>query len=208
MDKSFAEALDFRHACKVFDENKKISDEDMRFILDAGRKSPSSFGMEAWKFLVITNDELKEKMKLLCWNQPQISTCSHLVVVLALIDALKPSSGEPKRKFLRRGLDEEKTTLYLQRYGAYIEALDSDENIYNYSNLQCYIAATNMMTAAAVKSIDSCPIGGFEKQKVEDLLGLKPQKMQVSLVLPFGYRLNEQNKQLRESFEDIVEFIK
>ena len=59
MENNFTKAMNFRHACKVFDDTKKISDEDMKFILEAGRKSPSSFGMEGWKFLVITNDELK-----------------------------------------------------------------------------------------------------------------------------------------------------
>jgi len=56
MEKSFNEAMDFRHACKVFDENKKISERDIIDILEAGRKSPSSFGMEPWKFLVIKSN--------------------------------------------------------------------------------------------------------------------------------------------------------
>ncbi len=59
----FLKIMDFRHACKLFDETKKISDEDMHYILEVARKSPSSFGMEAWKFLVITNDELREKLR-------------------------------------------------------------------------------------------------------------------------------------------------
>jgi len=62
MEKTFEESLGFRHACKVFDDTKKISDEDIRYILDAGRRAPSSVGMEAWKFLVITNEELKAKL--------------------------------------------------------------------------------------------------------------------------------------------------
>ena len=68
MEKTFMEAMDFRHACKIFDETKKVSCEDMNYILEAGRKSPSSFGMEPWKFLVITNEDLKEKLKPVCWN--------------------------------------------------------------------------------------------------------------------------------------------
>ena len=63
MENNFTKAMDFRHACKVFDETKKISDEDMNFILEAGRKSPSSFGMEGWKFLVNTNEELMAKLQ-------------------------------------------------------------------------------------------------------------------------------------------------
>lgn len=85
--------MNFRHACKIFDENQKISDENMHHVLEVGRKSQSSFCMEAWKFLVITNEALKEKLRPFCWNQPQITTCSHLVVVLAGIESLKVESG-------------------------------------------------------------------------------------------------------------------
>ena len=63
MKNDFTHAMDFRHACKIFDETKKISDDEIHYILEAGRKSPSSFGMEAWKFLVITNEELKAKLR-------------------------------------------------------------------------------------------------------------------------------------------------
>ena len=116
MDKTFMEAMDFRHACKIFDETKKISDEDMNFILEVGRKSPSSFGMEPWKFLVITNEELKAKLRPFCWDQPQITTCSHLVVILAAIENVKPESGIPRKKFARREMPEEKYDFYLNLY--------------------------------------------------------------------------------------------
>jgi len=72
-----------RHACKLFDDKKKIPKEDFDFLLEIGRLSPSSFGMEHWKFLVITSQDLKEKLRPVCWNQPQITTCSHLVAYLA-----------------------------------------------------------------------------------------------------------------------------
>ncbi len=209
MEKMFMEAMDFRHACKVFDESKKIRDEDMKYILEAGRKSPSSFGMEPWKFLVITNGELKEKLKPYCWNQPQVTTCSHLVIVLAAIDGVKPSSGIPRAKFGRREMPEEKYNFYLDLYVKHLsQTLSSDENIYAWTSKQTYLAVANMMTAGAVKGIDSCPIEGFEKDKVEEVLGLDTSKYQLSLVLPFGYRINPQSKQLREPIENIVEFIK
>ena len=116
MEKTFMEAMDFRHACKVFDETKKITDEDMNYILEVGRKSPSSFGMEGWKFLVITNEELKAKIRPVCWNQVQVTSCSHLVIILAAIDAVKPSSGEVERKFKRREMPQDKLDFYLGLY--------------------------------------------------------------------------------------------
>ena len=209
MENNFTKALNFRHACKVFDDTKKISDEDIKFILESARKSPSSFGMEGWKFLVITNEELKTKLRPFCWDQPQITTCSHLVMVLTNIESVKPSSGQPEARFKRREMSQEKLDFYLNLYATHLEkTLSSDENIYNWTSKQSYIAAGNMMTAAAYIGIDSCPIEGFEKEKVEEVLGLDTTKNQLALVLPFGYRINEQSKQQRLPFNEVVEFIK
>jgi len=208
MQNEFMKAMDFRHACKVFDENKKISDEEIHYILETAHKSPSSFGMEAWKFLVITNEELKAKLRPVCWDQVQITSCSHLVIVLAGIDSVKVESGIPKQRFERRDIPKEQLDFYLDLYANHLShTLSSDENIYSWTARQTFIAAGNMMTAAAFIGIDSCPVEGLEKEKVEEILNIDTSKYQLSLVLPFGYRLNEQSTQLREPFEDIVEFI-
>ncbi len=209
MKKEFMQAMDFRHACKIFDENKKISDEDIRYILEAGRKSPSSFGMEPWKFLVITNEELKAKIRPACWNQVQVTSCSHLVIILAAIESVRVESGVPQKRFKRREMSQEQFDFYMKLYSDHLkETLSSDKNTYCWTARQTYIAAANMMTAAASLGIDSCPIEGFEKDKVEETLDLDISQYQLSLVLPFGYRLNEQSTQLRLAYDEVVEFIK
>lgn len=209
MSKTFEEAMDFRHACKIFDESKKISDEDIKYILETGRKSPSSFGMEAWKFLVITNEELKAKIRAACWNQVQITSCSHLVIVLAGIYSVKIESGEPEKRFKRREMPQEQLEFYMKLYSDHLkETLSSDKNIYAWTSKQTYIAVGNMMIAAAILGIDSCPIEGFEKENVEEILSLDISQYQLSLVLPFGYRINEQSSQLRLGYDEVVEFIK
>ena len=81
---NYLEILKFRHACKVFDESKKISAGEFDFILEAGRLSPSSTGLEQWDFLVVQNEELRQKIREASWNQVQITSCSHLVVILAI----------------------------------------------------------------------------------------------------------------------------
>jgi len=206
--KTFEESLNFRHACKIFDENKKISAEDMKYILEAGRKSPSSFGMEAWKFLVITNQELKAKLRPACWDQVQITSCSHLVVVLAGIESVKVESGIPEKRFRRRAMPQEQLDFYLSLYAKHLEeTLSSDENIYAWTSKQSYIAAANMMSAAATVEIDSCPIEGFSKPAVEEILELDTSKYQVAMLLPFGYRINPQSEQLRLDYDEVVEFI-
>ncbi len=209
MKKTFEEAMDFRHACKLFDDTKTVSDEDMRFILEAGRKSPSSFGMEAWKFLVITNEELKAKLRPACWDQAQVTSCSHLVMVLAGIDSVKVESGEVRKRFGRREMPKESLDFYMQLYADHLkETLSTDENIYAWTAKQTAIAAANMMTAGATIGIDSCPIEGYDKKQVEEILEIDASKFQLAMVLPFGYRVNEQSQQLRLPFDEVIEFIK
>lgn len=193
---------------KYLMKQKKISSDDLNFILEAGRKSPSSFGQEPWKFLVITNEELKAKIRPFCWDQPQITTCSHLVVILAAIDSTKPTSSEVLRKFNRRGMAQEMVDAYIKKYTSHLEdTFSSDEKTFAWTSRQTYIAMANMMTAAAIRGIDSCPIEGFEKENVEKVLNLNTKEYQLSVIVPFGYRIKEQSTQIRDKFEDIVEFI-
>ena len=128
--KEFLEILDFRHACKLFDKTRKISDEDIHYILEVARKSPSSFGMEAWKFLVITNEELKAKLRPFCWDQVQITTCSHLVIVLAGIENLKVENGVVRSQLMRRNLPQDKLDAFIKRYASHLsDTLRSNEKI-------------------------------------------------------------------------------
>jgi len=208
LQNDFTKAMQFRHACKLFDETKQIPDETMRYILEAGRTSPSSFGMEPWKFLVIRNEEMKEKLRPLCWNQPQITSCSDLVVILAAIESVRPQSGIPEKRFARRPLPQEQIDGYIDLYGNFLaDTFSSDEKTFCWTARQTYIALANMMTAAAYEQIDSCPIEGFEKENVEKLLEVDSAKYQVAVMAAFGYRTNEQSEQLRLPFEEVVEFI-
>jgi nitroreductase len=207
MKNIFEEILDFRQACKIFDEEKKITSEDLKFILEVGRRSPSSFGMEPWKFLVVQNQQMKEEIRPLCWNQPQITTCSDLVIILAKIEDVKPENNYVKTMFQRRPLPQEKIDAYVELYAKHLQdTMKSDTNILAWSARQCYIALANMMSAAASIGIDSCPIEGFEKENLEKLLQIDTKKYQVAVIMPLGYRINEQSEQLRLSFEEVVEF--
>jgi len=207
MKNSFSQIMEFRHACKVFDTTKKIEQKDIEYILQMGILSPSSFGMEPWKFLVITNQELKERLQPLCWNQPQITTSSHLIIILAKIEDIKASSKVVISKFQRRELPKERIDAYIQRYSKFLSPLNSDEKLFSWSAKQTYIALANMMSASASLGIDSCPIEGFEREKVEEVLNIDINRYRVSVLLPLGYRVNPQPKHLRDTFDDIVEFI-
>ena len=209
MSKSFEEALEFRHACKEFDTNQTISDIDIEFILNAARLSPSSYGLESSQYIVITNDKLKSEIQKASMNQSQISNCSHLVIVLAGIDETKIASGIPRKRFERLNMPKENLEFFLSLYESFSDKhLFDDKSIYHWSSKQSYISIGNMMTAAAVKGIDSCPIEGFEKEKVETILNLDTSLHQVALVLPFGYRKNNQSSLVRQDLSDIVQYIK
>jgi nitroreductase len=84
MENKFLDAMMFRHACKEFDNTKKISNEDFNMILEMERISPSSFGFEPWKFVIVQNEALREKLKAFSWGaQGQLPTASHFMIILS-----------------------------------------------------------------------------------------------------------------------------
>lgn len=201
MRNDFEKAMHFRHACKLFDETKKMSQEDLDFILEAGRMSPSSCGMEQWKFVVIRDEKLKEAIRPIAWNQPQITTCSELVAILykkQMRSTTPYIKGQYKKLF---GADE-----VADWYRDFIDPM-SDETLECWAMQQCHIAAANMMTAAAYIGIDSCPIGGYDKATLESVLPIDKQLYGVALMIPFGYRAKEQQPRLRSDIKELVEYI-
>lgn len=200
----FTEAMRFRHACKRF-RDEKIPQEQFDEILEFGRMSPSSFGMEPWRFIVVTDDALKARMRPLCWNQAQITECSHLLVIAADNESVLPGSDYVERMFKRRGLPQEALEHYLEVYKNHMTPrFHSREAVEAWTHKQCYIAAANMMTGAASLRIDSCPIEGFEKAEVERLLALE-KAFSVALLVAFGFRLDEQPPHHRLPLDAIVE---
>lgn len=207
---NFLEVMKFRHACKIFDENKKISAGEFDFILEAGRLSPSAMGLEQWDFLVVQNKELRQKIREVSWNQPQITSCSHLVVILGKVAEIKYGS-EYVDKIIARCEDKAPETI-AQRRNFYRDVLvenfkNDDELTFQWSHEQCMIAAANMMNAASSLGIDSCPVEGFDRAALNEVLGLDTSKQRVAIVVPFGYRLNPQPKKYRRELSDVVKWI-
>ena len=209
MENILMNVLDFSHACEIFDNTKKISDDDINFILKAGKKSTSSFGMKPWKFLVISNEELKTKISPLCSEEIPISSSSHLVIFLAAIESINSECESSNSKSVKKGFPADKLEFYTGVFPNHPEdSCHSNENMYSWPARQTYLSAGNMMTAAAIKGIDSCPIESYEKENIEEVLGLDTSKFQIACLLPFGYRLNEQSSTDKESLDDSIEFIK
>jgi nitroreductase len=202
------EALNFRHACKQFDPEKKISKGHMDLIMKAAHISPSSFGLEAWKFMVISSDDVKKKLRPFCWDQQQITQASHVVILLAKPSITLPSNDYVTQSFKRRGLPDEITNAYIEKYKSHMETeVFPNMNSYAWASKQCYIALANMMTTAGSEKIDSCPIEGFEKKGVEQVLNIDTNLYEVSVIVALGYRALEQPERYRFPLENIVEYI-
>jgi len=198
---AFARALRFRFACKVFDDSRKISPADLDYVLDAGRLSPSSLGLEPWRFLVVQDDMLRRRLRPSCWNQVQITTASAVIVILALKADLAPSSEYPRRmlsRLLPPGADLEEL-MKIYRGIAH-------EQRTAWSIAQCHIAAANMMTAAAMIGLDSCAMGGFEPEAVADILGIDQAKYAIAVMVAVGYRGQPQPPKQRLPLSELVTY--
>ena len=212
------DAYRFRHACKEFDLDRKIPQDDFEFILETGRLSPSSFGFEPWKFLIVQNAELRHKLLPVSWGaQKQLPTASHFVVLLSRTKAdLLPDSAHivhimEEVQQLPPETAKQKATRYHQFLASDFKLLGNDRAVFEWASRQTYIALGNMMTAAAQIGIDSCPIEGFDKEKVEAILKeeglLDGERFGVSCMAAFGYRVREPREKTRRSADQVVEWI-
>ncbi|WP_257265090.1 NAD(P)H-dependent oxidoreductase [Endozoicomonas sp. ONNA2] len=215
--KQILDVFNFRHACKSFDANRKIPDEDFNIILDAGRLSPSSFGFEPWKFLVIQRPDLREKIKTVSWGaQGQLPTASHFVIILARKENSMHYESEYILDHMRnvKQLPEDVVDMISEFYRDFqnsdFRLTESPRAMFDWACKQTYVALGNMMSVAAQIGIDSCPIEGFNRDKLESLLeheGLLDRgEFGVSVMVAFGYRENEPYPKTRHRQEAVVEW--
>jgi len=202
-----------RVSTRYYDPARKISAEDFAAILDFGRLSPSSVGSEPWKFLVIQNQGLREKIKPVAWGmQATIAEASHLVILLAKKHA-RYDSPFFSELMNRRGFTPEQRAAALERYRSFqihdIAIADDERALFDWASKQSYIALANMLTGAAMLGIDSCPIEGMNYAAVEHILAqaglLDPAEYGVSVAATFGYRARDiQPKPRRDAAETVV----
>jgi nitroreductase len=211
-------AFQFRHATKEFDPDKRISDDDFNTILEAGRLSPSSVGYEPWKFVIVQNKELREKLREVSWGaQGQLPTASHFVVILARTikdtkyDTTYVENQMLNVKKISREIFEQMKIRYKSFQEHDFHLLESDRAIFDWACKQTYLALANMMTTAALLGIDSCPIEGFDFEKVQQVLAeadlLENGHLAVSVMAAFGYRAREPRPKTRKRMEDIVQWV-
>jgi nitroreductase len=187
----FLEILHTRYATKQFDPNRKIAPEDWSAIEDALILTPSSGGLQPWKFIVITDVELRKKLTPATYNQPQINDASHFVVFASKNNFSEADvDAHLKRTAEVRGVALEALTPYRDMLvGGIIKALDETQRN-AWARNQAYIALGNLLTTAAVLGIDACPMEGFDRARYDEILGLRDRDLASAGIATLGYRLS------------------
>lgn len=179
-------ALNWRYACKVFDPSRKIPGATWAALEESLVLTPSSYGLQPWKFLIIENRELREQLVPHTWRQRQVADCSHLVVMAVKkalsiedIDAFITRMAE-----VRGGTPEALMGFRKMVGGTQAQGYMSKE----WAKMQAYIALGQFMAFAALLGIDTCPMEGFVAEKYDEILGLEARGLTAAVLCPAGYR--------------------
>ncbi|HSD07036.1 NAD(P)H-dependent oxidoreductase [Flavobacterium sp.] len=181
------DALNWRYATKKMN-GQKVPQEKLDYILEAIRLSPSSSGLQPYEIIVITNQDLLEKIKAIGWNQSQITDCSHLLVFAAWDGySLEKITKVFDRTLAERGLPANTMDDYKKTLWGLYEPLPAEWHA-NHAARQAYIALGVALVAAAEQQVDATPMEGFIPEELDKILGLKEKGLKSAVILPLGYR--------------------
>lgn len=180
------ESLKWRYAVKKFDDKKQLSAETWDALEQALLLSASSFGLQPWKFVVVTDKATKAKLPDHSWGQKQPEECCHLVVICALEEMTEAYIDSYISSIAKtRGVSKES----LKSYGDMMYGFNKNPMDKNaWMEKQCYIALGTLLTAAASIGVDACPMEGFDANAYSEILGLKEKGLRPVVVCPLGYR--------------------
>ncbi len=180
-------ALKRRYAVNAFDLSKKVSDEDLRTILESGILAPSSFGLEPWKFVVVTDPEVRLKLRQVGFDQAKIVEASHLVVIAQRTDAEALVAERAARLAAATGKPAEAFDGFVRMAGGAVAGRPEDAR-QSWLKAQCYIPLGIMVETASLLGVDSAPMEGFMPDQVDVILGLKAKNLTAATFLALGYR--------------------
>ncbi len=201
----YLKTMEARYACKLFDPTRSVPEDIIQGILEAGRLSPSSFGLEPWSFIVTKAQAMKDKLFAACFCQENVRTASFvLTIAVRTARYYAPDSAFVSQRAERfpGGLGA-----FLEEYGGYRDFLEDGGRCEPWARAQGYIACANMMNLAAASGVDSCAIEGFKEDDVRSILHLDPMDWRISLLIPFGYRGEPVRQKIREPLASLVEFV-
>ncbi len=206
------ENLKWRYATKKFDPHRKVSEADLEKIKEAISLSASSYGLQAYKVLIIEDLELRKKLQPASWGQSQITDASHLVV-FCNYTKVDPEiiDGYLKLKATTQGLNFEDLKGYGDFMKSKIGALP-DDAVKAWTAKQTYIGLGNLLAASAELKIDTCPMEGFNPDQYEEILGLSEKGLSAAVIATIGYRSEEDatkdSKKVRKPVTELFETIK
>lgn len=179
--------LNWRYATKQYDTSKKLTDEQRHLIMETMRLSPSSFGLQPWKFIHVTTPELRQKLREAAWGQSQVTDAAEFFVIASktsmdqayvdhFLQVVADTQGKPVEEF--KGLHE--------MISGSVQARQS--MIAEWNARQVYIPVGFALAVAAEHGIDAGAMEGFDAQKFDEILGLKEQGLASRVLLGFGFR--------------------
>lgn len=203
--------LNWRYAAKAMN-GQKVPQQKIDNIIEAISLAPTSSGLQPFEVIVITNQELKEKIKPVAWNQSVITDCSHLFVFAAwdTYTADRINKMFDLTNEIRETKNEGWENYRQMLLGSYPQK-DAEVN-FNHAAKQAYIAFSQAIAAAAFEGVDSTPMEGFDADAVDEILGLRAKGLRSCVLLPIGYRDADKDwlvnlKKVRKSKEDLVTLI-
>jgi len=207
------EKLMWRYATKKFDATKSVPADKLERILEAVRLAPTSSGLQPFELLVITNPEIRAKIRTVAWDQAQVTDCSHLLVFAAWDDI---TADRVNMMFDLtneiRGFKNEGWENYRQMLLGIVADRGTEAN-YQAAARQAYIGLGAALIAAAFEEVDATPMEGFDPAAVDEILDLKARNLRSVVMLPLGYRAAEGDwlvnlKKVRRSRDNFVTEIK
>ena len=205
------EKLKWRYAAKAMN-GQKVPQEKIENIIEAISLAPTSSGLQPFEVFVVTNQDIKEKIKPIAWNQSVITDCSHLLVFAAW-DTYTADRINKQFDLTNtiRGFENEGWENYRQMLLSNYPQRDAEEN-FNHAAKQAYIAFSQAIVAAVFEKVDSTPVEGFDPAALDEILGLREKGLRSAVMLPLGYRDAENDwlvnlKKVRKSKKDLLTFI-
>ena len=210
---SLIDKLQWRYATKKMDPAKAVPQNTVDEILEAIRLTASSSGLQPYQVFVITNKEIREKIKPIANGQSQITDCSHLLVFAAWdhYTAQRINDAFDMTEKIRN-FTSESGTAYRQMLLKTYPARDAEIN-YTHAAKQAYIGLGTALIAAADADVDSTPMEGFDPQALDTILGLREKGLRSVVLLALGYRKTDEDwlvnlKKVRRSKENFISYIK
>lgn len=205
------EDLNWRYATKKYDTSKKIDQEHLDILLEAVRLSPSSYGLQPLKIVLVESKEIREKLKTHSWNQSQITDASHLMVLCSFKEMSNVLIDQNAHNTeITRSLEKGQ----LQGFANFVKVKVNEKSVSEqaeWNARQAYIALGILMQSCAQLRIDATPMEGFEADKYNEILGLNDKNLNATLVCALGYRSEEDANQhllkVRKPMNEFLEVI-